>query len=177
MPRLQQFSPPLQIELVNALNDIGVKTDTALLLFDDPTNIFRRLPPELGVSLLDFQRAVEKVVELAAAPSTFGDKLLEKEEKRDEDIFVDDMLVGVPELDALLGGFNPPKVIEVSGDKGSGKTVCLSQIQLEKAFLLAIGDMRRRLHCNWCLDTSPARAIQVSFGSTAAESSPRSESR
>ncbi|KAI0326484.1 P-loop containing nucleoside triphosphate hydrolase protein [Cubamyces sp. BRFM 1775] len=130
MPRLQQFSPPLPIELVNALNDIGVKTDTDLLLFDDPSNIFRRLPPELGVSLLDFRRAVESVVELAAAPSTYGDKLLEKEERRNEDIFVDDMLVGVPELDALLGGFNPPIVIEVSGDKGSGKTALALQLVL-----------------------------------------------
>ncbi|KAI0708704.1 hypothetical protein C8Q72DRAFT_273073 [Fomitopsis betulina] len=74
-------------------------------------------------SALDFRRAVAKVAELASAAPTYGDKLLEQELKRQEDIFGDDMRVGVPALDALLGGFSPPLVIEVSGDKGSGKTV------------------------------------------------------
>lgn len=122
--RLQHFSPPIQNELVQALQDIGIRTDTDLLLSEDPTKIFTRLPQDLGISLLDFRRAVAKVAELASATPTYGDKLLEQELKRQEDVFADDMRVGVPTLDALLGGFSPPRVIEVSGDKGSGKTVC-----------------------------------------------------
>lgn len=121
--RLQHFSPPIPNELVQALQEIGIRTDTDLLLSEDPTKIFTRLPRDLGISLLDFRRAVAKVAELASAAPTYGDKLLEQELKRQEDIFGDDMRVGVPALDALLGGFSPPRVIEVSGDKGSGKTV------------------------------------------------------
>ncbi|KAL1940160.1 hypothetical protein VTO73DRAFT_9111 [Trametes versicolor] len=128
--RLQHFSPPIQNELVQALQDIGIRTDTDLLLSEDPTKIFTRLPQDLGISLLDFRRAVAKVAELASATPTYGDRMLEQELKRQEDIFTDDMRVGVPALDALLGGFSPPRVIEVSGDKGSGKTALALQLSL-----------------------------------------------
>ncbi|KAI0351774.1 P-loop containing nucleoside triphosphate hydrolase protein [Trametes cingulata] len=124
----ENFSPPLQPELVQALKDAGIRTDTDLLLNNDSAEIFRRLPPELGISLLDFRRAIAKVAELASATLVNGDKLLEQENKRQEDIFGDDMLLGVPEVDALLGGFSPPRVVEVSGDKGSGKTLALRHL-------------------------------------------------
>ncbi|EIW57144.1 P-loop containing nucleoside triphosphate hydrolase protein [Trametes versicolor FP-101664 SS1] len=129
--RLQHFSPPIQNELVQALQGIGIRTDTDLLLSEDPTRIFTRLQQDLGISLLDFRRAVAKVAELASATHTYGDRLLEQELKRQEDdVFADDMRVGVPTLDALLGGFSPPRVIEVSGDKGSGKTALALQLAL-----------------------------------------------
>ncbi|KAI9000477.1 P-loop containing nucleoside triphosphate hydrolase protein [Trametes punicea] len=128
--RLQQFSPPLRNELVQCLQEIGIKTDADLLLSGDHTTIFSRLPPELGISLLDFRRAVEEVAELASAVAMHGDKLLEMENRQHEDIFADDMLVGIPEVDALLGGFRPPRIVEVSGDKGSGKTALALQLAL-----------------------------------------------
>ncbi|OJT03212.1 DNA repair protein RAD51 -like protein [Trametes pubescens] len=128
--RLQHFSPPIQNELVQALQEIGIRTDTDLLLSEDPTKIFMRLPQDLGISLLDFRRAVAKVAEMASATPTYGDKLLQQELKRQEDIFADDMRIGVPALDALLGGFSPPRVIEVSGDKGSRKTALALQLSL-----------------------------------------------
>lgn len=121
--RLQQISPPIPREIVEALHSIGVRTDTDLLLLNDPTNIFSRLPSELGLSLLDFRRAVAKVAELSSATPLSGEEMLEQELRKHEDIFADDMLIDVPEVDALLGGFSPPRVVEVSGDKGSGKTV------------------------------------------------------
>ncbi|KAI0635525.1 P-loop containing nucleoside triphosphate hydrolase protein [Trametes polyzona] len=136
--RLQHFSPPVKPELVDALQSIGIRTDTDLLLGDNPTDIFKRLPPELGLSLLDFRRAVSKIAELASATSVYGDALLEQETKRQEDIFKEDMLVGVPELDSLLGGFSPPKVIELSGDRGSGKTALALRVVLRH--LSQIGD-------------------------------------
>ncbi|KAI9061202.1 P-loop containing nucleoside triphosphate hydrolase protein [Trametes sanguinea] len=136
--RLQQFSPPLREDLVQALQGIGVRTEVDLLLADDSTAIFTRLPPELGISLLEFRRAVEKVVELAAAVPTYGDKLLEAENARHDEILRDEMLVGVPAVDALLGGFSPPRVVEISGDKGSGKTTLAMQVALRH--LATVGD-------------------------------------
>ncbi|KAI0760960.1 P-loop containing nucleoside triphosphate hydrolase protein [Trametes elegans] len=128
--RLEQFSPHISHKVVEALQRIGVRTDTDLLLLNDPTNIFSRLPPELGLSLLDFRRAVEKVAQIASATPSYGDELLEKELSRHEDVFADNVLIGVPEVDALLGGLSPPRVVEVSGDKGSGKTALALQLVL-----------------------------------------------
>ncbi|CDO71803.1 hypothetical protein BN946_scf184939.g27 [Trametes cinnabarina] len=127
---LQQLSPPLREDFVQALQDIGVWSDTDLLLANEPTTIFGRLPPELGITLLEYRQAVVKVAELASAPPAYGDRLLESENRRYEDIHSDDMLVGVPEVDALLGGFSAPRVVELSGDKGSGKTALALQLVL-----------------------------------------------
>ncbi|RDX56980.1 P-loop containing nucleoside triphosphate hydrolase protein [Lentinus brumalis] len=128
--RIQQLVPPLGSELADALQQIGIKTDTDLLLAHDPLTIFAKLPAGHGVTLQQFRDLLAQVLELAAAPSVYGDKLLEQEMKRQEDIYADDMLLGVPEVDALLGGFNPPRVIELSGDSGSGKTALALQVAL-----------------------------------------------
>ncbi|KAH9847228.1 P-loop containing nucleoside triphosphate hydrolase protein [Lenzites betulinus] len=128
--RLQHFSPQIPEGLVTALASISIRTDTDLLLSEDPTKIFMRLPQELGLSLLEFRMAIDKVAELASASFTGGDILLEHENKCQEDIFADDMLLGVPEVDALLNGFCPPRVVEVSGDRASGKTALALQLVL-----------------------------------------------
>lgn len=126
--RIQQLVPPLSAELAQALQDIGIKTDTDLLLAHDPLTTFAKLPTGHGVSLRQFRDVLAQVAELASAPPIYGDKLLEQEMKRQEDVYVEDMLLGVPAIDALLGGFNPPRVIELSGDAGSGKTVSRTRI-------------------------------------------------
>lgn len=125
MPRLQQFSPPLPPNLVQDLQELGIKTDTDLLLAHDSLTIFTKLPPGHGISLKQFREILTQVAGLAAATPTYGDKLLDRETKRQEDIFADhsDLLLGVPDIDALLGGFSPPRLIELSGDTRSGKTV------------------------------------------------------
>ncbi|RPD59693.1 P-loop containing nucleoside triphosphate hydrolase protein [Lentinus tigrinus ALCF2SS1-6] len=128
--RIQQLVPPLSADLAQALQEIGIKTDTDLLLAHDPLTIFAKLPAGHGVSLRQFRDALAQVAELASAPVAYGDKLFEQEMKRQEDIYVEDMLLGVPEVDALLGGFNPPRVIELSGDAGSGKTALALQVAL-----------------------------------------------
>ncbi|KAI0715829.1 P-loop containing nucleoside triphosphate hydrolase protein [Cerioporus squamosus] len=109
--RIQQLVPPLGADLANALQEIGIKTDTDLLLAHDPLTIFAKLPAGHGVTLRQFRDILAQVTELAAAPPVYGDKLLEQEMKRQEDIYADDMLLGVPEVDALLGGFNPPRAL------------------------------------------------------------------
>lgn len=124
--RLQQFVPPLDPSFVQALSEIGIKTDTDLLLTHDPLATFTKLPAGHGVTLKQYREVLAQVAGLAAATPTYGDKLLERETKRQEDIFSDvpdTMQLGVPAVDALVGGFAPPRVIEVSGDSGTGKTV------------------------------------------------------
>ena len=123
--RLQNCVPPLTPEVVQALQGIGVNTDIDLLLADDPINVFTKLPPGHGISLKDFNLIVAQVAELAAATPVYGDKLFERETKRKEDVFSEDsdLLVGLPDVDALLWGFGSARIVELSGDKGSGKTV------------------------------------------------------
>ena len=121
--RLQNCVPPLTPEVVQALQGIGVNTDIDLLLADDPINVFTKLPPGHGISLKDFNLIVAQVAELAAATPVYGDKLFERETKRKEDVFSEGLLVGLPDIDAILGGFGSHRIVELSGDKGSGKTV------------------------------------------------------
>ena len=128
--RLQNCVPPLKPEVVQALRDIDVRTDTDLLLSDDPVNIFTELPPGHGISLKEFNQIVAKVAEFAAAVPVYGDKLLEQETKRREDVLGEDLLVGLPDIDALLEGFSSVRIIELSGDRGSGKTVSLRAFHL-----------------------------------------------
>lgn len=121
--RLQAFVPPLNESVVGALASCGIKTD-ADLLFTDSVAIFRKLPPGI-VSLREFCTLVKQVEEQAAAPAFRGDQFLKLQTKTCEDNLCGEILCGVPQLDELLGGFNPPRVIEISGDKGSGKTVSI----------------------------------------------------
>ncbi|KAI0741913.1 P-loop containing nucleoside triphosphate hydrolase protein [Daedaleopsis nitida] len=132
MPRLQQFSPPLPPDLVQDLQELGIKTDTDLLLTHDPLAVFSKLPPGHGISLKQFREILTQVTGIAAAAPTDGNKLLERETKRQEDIFADhsDLLLGVPDVDALLGGFSPPMLVELSGDTRSGKTGVALQVAL-----------------------------------------------
>ena len=129
--RLQQLIPPLTPELAQCLQDIGIKTETDLLLAHDPLTIFAKLPAGHGVSLKQFREVLARVAQIAAATPVRGDKLLERETRRHEDIFVDepDLLIGVPEVDALLGGFRPPRVVEISGDAKAGKTVGICDLE------------------------------------------------
>ena len=122
--RLHSCVPPLKDEVVQILLDAGVKTDTDLLLAGDSISIFDKLPPGHGISLKDFNNIIEQVAELGASAPVYGEKLLEKELIVGEKSLANDILVGLPELDGLLGGLGPSRVIEFSGDAGSGKTVC-----------------------------------------------------
>ncbi|KAI0955918.1 hypothetical protein AcV7_006457 [Taiwanofungus camphoratus] len=126
--RLQSFVPPLNESVVGALASCGIKTD-ADLLFTDSVAIFRKLPPGI-VSLREFCTLVKQVEEQAAAPAFRGDQFLKLQTKTCEDSFCGEILCGVSQLDELLGGFSPPRVIEISGDKGSGKTCLALQVIL-----------------------------------------------
>ena len=121
---LDSIKPSLPNDLILALEEIGVKTDVDLLFSEPLTGLFAKLPPGI-VSLRDFNLIIAQVTENAAAPPIRADEYLETETHLRESLFVveDALGCGVPELDRLVGMFSTPRVFEISGDRGSGKTV------------------------------------------------------
>ncbi|KAH9949902.1 P-loop containing nucleoside triphosphate hydrolase protein [Amylocystis lapponica] len=130
--RLQALVPPLPQTFLAALDANGIKTDGDLLFSASPSDIFKNLPPGT-VSLHDFSNLIAHVAAGAAAPALRGDQYLAMETKRHENIFRDDMASGVPQLDQLVGGFSGPRVVEISGDRGSGKTVWICRTRNRRA--------------------------------------------
>ena len=110
--------PSLPINLVAALEQCAIKTETDLLFTYTPTEVFQRLPPET-ISLHDLRTWITFVAHSVMAPGVRGDELLLKANAREEA----SLFCGLPALDGLLGGFGGPRVLEISGDKGAGKTV------------------------------------------------------
>ena len=129
--RLQQLVPPLDAHFVEKLSEIDIKTDVDLLLASSPDSIFARLPPGHSITLRAFRDSLAHARELCAAPMSYGDELLSRDAKRRADAALEGdagIRVGVDALDALVGGgFAPPRVVEISGESGSGKTVSLSE--------------------------------------------------
>ncbi|KAG6879679.1 hypothetical protein C0992_012977 [Termitomyces sp. T32_za158] len=144
--RLAALVPSLSAELVSSLGKCGVRTD-ADLLFRPLVDIYRQLAPESGISLLDIERAVELTAKLASAPGIAGDELLAQEIQAQERAPV--LLSGVVGLDNLLGGFGGCRVIEITGDRQSGKTVRAGVLSLgciiEKYQTLALNVILRHL--------------------------------
>jgi RAD51-like protein 3 len=114
--RLAALVPTVPLDLVESLEKCGIRTDTELLFSGTAADIFKRLPPET-VSLHDLTKYIALVTERAAAPGIRADILLSQESHDYE------LTSGVAELDRLLGGFGGSRVLEISGDKGSGKSV------------------------------------------------------
>ncbi|KAI0733495.1 P-loop containing nucleoside triphosphate hydrolase protein [Fomitopsis betulina] len=124
--RIQAVVPPPPQSLSSALTQIGVRTDSDLLFSAPPVDIFLKLPPDT-ISLHDFNDFVMRVAQQAAAPAITADMLFEQEKTKDgADLFAEPT-IGVKCLDELLGGLAPPRIIEVSGDRGSGKSLLALQ--------------------------------------------------
>ncbi|KAG5716852.1 DNA repair protein RAD51 like protein [Termitomyces sp. T112] len=117
--RLTALIPALSPELVSSLDKCGVRTDSDLL-FRPVVEVYLQLSSEDGISLLDLERAVELTAELASAPGIAGDELLAQETQAQEQ--APTLFSGVGGLDNLLCGFGGCRVIEITGDKQSGKT-------------------------------------------------------
>jgi RAD51-like protein 3 len=121
--RLGAFVPSvLPADLALSLESCGIRTEIDFLFSNRTVDIFRRLPPGT-VSLQELTNYVALVAEKASAPSIRGDHWLHGETRN-----FDDLSTGVPDLDRLLGGFGGTRVIEISGDRGSGKTVGMRSI-------------------------------------------------
>lgn len=120
--RLRTVDPPLPPHLLDALADISVTSDADLIFAGTPMELYKRLP--LGtVSLKELEKCISDVVAYISAAGVRGDKLLTESERTDPEQWG----CGLWRVDQLVGGFGPGRVIEVSGDRGSGKTVRTSQ--------------------------------------------------
>lgn len=120
--RLRTVDPPLPDTLLDALAELNIRTDADLIFYGTPMELYRKLP--LGtVTLADLAGHIERVVEYVAAAGTRGDILLEREVQHKATYDGEEFSSGVPQLDELLHGFGGSRVIEISGDRGSGKTV------------------------------------------------------
>jgi RAD51-like protein 3 len=118
--RLAAFVPSIPANLVASLEQCGIRTDGDLLFSAPVFDIFQRLPAGT-VTLRDLKRYVDVVAENVSAPGISATNFLDLElQARVNDPCLQS---GVPALDELLGGFGGRRVIEISGDKQSGKTV------------------------------------------------------
>ncbi|KAG6833384.1 hypothetical protein H0H87_008001, partial [Tephrocybe sp. NHM501043] len=127
--RLASLIPSLSTELVSALGKCGIRTDEDLL-FQPIFEVYRQLPNGTNISLLDIERAVALTAELASAPGISGADMLVQETEAQERAPV--LLSGVSSLDTLLGGFGGRRVIEITGDRQSGKTTLALNIVLRQ---------------------------------------------
>jgi RAD51-like protein 3 len=122
--RLASFVPSIPIDVVAHLENSGFRTD-ADVLFTPAFDIFTALPPKT-LSLQDVAELISRVEELASAAAVpANDLLLMDNLARGQDF---DLSTGDPLLDANLLGLGGRIVIEISGDRGSGKTVHFVEI-------------------------------------------------
>ncbi|KAI0084136.1 P-loop containing nucleoside triphosphate hydrolase protein [Irpex rosettiformis] len=124
--RLKAIVPALPADLISALDDCGVRTD-ADLLFNSGTamQLYEKLP-EGVVTLAQLERYIRRVTEFASAPMFTGEDLVAQETKQ-RATFIP-ISTGVPQLDEIINGTDGPKVLEISGDHGTGKTLFALQV-------------------------------------------------
>lgn len=108
--------------LVASLQEIGIRTDSELMFSKTPVEILRLLPSGT-VSMQDLQNYITRITAEASAIGVRGDQLLALEDAKREQKKALDLGTGVQRLDALLGDLADYTLLEVSGEKGSGKTV------------------------------------------------------
>ena len=117
--RLATLVPQISSDLVIALENCGICT-VEDLLFSSLIEIYGQLPVG-SISLFDLQQLSSHVATLASASGTLGTELLRRQIEAHE--MAPSLGTGVAELDDLLGGFGGCRVLEISGDTQSGKTV------------------------------------------------------
>lgn len=114
--RLRTVVPPLPEDLLDALEEIGLRTDADLMFFGTPMELYQKLPVGT-ITLAALTKHIEAVIDYISAPATQASLI------HQPSLSADQFLSGVPQLDNLTHGFGPSRVFEISGDRGSGKTV------------------------------------------------------
>jgi RAD51-like protein 3 len=114
--RLAACVPTIPAHIVASLETCGIRTDADLLFSGSTLEILRRLPAGT-TTLRELARFTALVANLVSAPGQCAADLLKESEDAD-------FLSGLLQLDEILDGLTTPgRLVEVSGDKGSGKTV------------------------------------------------------
>lgn len=117
--RLSNLIPSIPANLVSCLDAINIRTETDLLFSASTFDIFRRLPGGT-ISLQELIYYTDLVTELCAAPAISGYDLLSLENESQR--VAVELTSGNQELDDFLLGLSGGRVIEISGDRGTGKS-------------------------------------------------------
>lgn len=121
--RLSNLIPSIPASLVTCLDAIDIRTETDLLFSASTFDIFKRLPRGT-VSLQELTDYTDLVAELCAAPAISGHDLLSLESESQRNAV--ELTCGHQELDGFLLGLGGGRVIEISGDRGTGKSARFS---------------------------------------------------
>jgi RAD51-like protein 3 len=118
--RLSNLAPSIPATVLACLEAQGIRTDVDLLFSASTLDIFKRLPAGTA-TLEELADYTALAAEMGAASSMAGYELLLLEEQaRNKN---SGLHTGNRVLDAFLCGLDGRRVIELSGDKGSGKSV------------------------------------------------------
>jgi RAD51-like protein 3 len=174
--RLRAVEPPIPLELVDALETCNIRTDYDLIFSASTTDIIRRLPPgTISQQALDDLYAC--VLESASAVATRGCDTLSAEKRSEEAKSVSSPKFGVELLDAVLRELGHGHVLEISGDKGSAKSVRYHKdvevLRLIHAQLLALNLVLQAL----CNDDSASALWVDTTGDFSAETASRIAAR
>ncbi|KAH9481595.1 DNA repair protein RAD51-like protein 4 [Psilocybe cubensis] len=130
--RLASLVPFIPADLVASLEAHGIRTEFDLLFSASTFDIYKRLP----ANTVTFQELIDYtslVAEHCAAPGISGQEIFRLEKLASSEY--SELQSGCASLDALLHGLGGRKVLEISGDKGTGKSV-RSQETLALSLLL-----------------------------------------
>jgi RAD51-like protein 3 len=123
--RLSNLIPSLPQDLIGALEKIGIRTEMDLLFSSSALDIYNRLPAG-SITFQDLSYYIELTAELCAAPGASArDLWLLEDEARRKDV---QLATGDEEFDLFLSGLGSRRILELSGDSGSGKTVRIPKI-------------------------------------------------
>lgn len=123
--RLRSIYPPLSDDILDALEDAEIGTDEELLFSGDAVDTWTKLSSE-SISIRDVESARTSIISQQAAPMVRGDGFLEEQMGLQTIRKGYSILSGVPDLDRLVGDLSKYRLLEISGDTGSGKTVRVS---------------------------------------------------
>ncbi|KAJ7122746.1 P-loop containing nucleoside triphosphate hydrolase protein [Mycena epipterygia] len=124
--RLALCVPFIPAHLVSSLEKCGIRTEADLLFSGSTFDIFRRLPAGT-TTLRELTEVTALAAKLASGPGQSAADLFAAQIEPHDDEF----LSGLPQFDELLQGLTTSRrLIEVSGDKASGKTSLLLHLVL-----------------------------------------------
>ena len=135
--RLSALVPSISADSVAHLEACGIRTDSDLL-FTPTLEIFRKLPPN-SLTLQDLVHICTTVTGLCTAEPVLATELLVRAEAHETGSNTE-LQVGDDQIDRLLHGLGCRRIIEISGDKGSGKSVRSALLRLCNNF---------KLHRSW----------------------------
>lgn len=110
--------PFLPAELLAALEACGIRTSNEFLFPWTTVELYQKLPEKL-VTVRELELLRVRVAALLAAPGISGDNALQLAPPEGPH----PITTGLEGLDDILVDFSSAEVFEISGAKGSGKTV------------------------------------------------------